>query len=37
MQAYKEWRSNLDKHLSLLNNLLKTEIPQSFYKIGVQV
>ena len=37
MQACNEWGSNLDKCLSSLNNLLKTEIPPSFSKIGVQV
>ena len=37
MQAYKKLRSNLDKCLSPLNNLQKTEISPSFDKIGVQV
>ena len=35
MEAYKEWGSNFDKYLSPLNNLLKTEIFLSLYKIEV--
>ena len=37
MQACKDWGSNLDKCLSPLKYLLKTEILSSFYKVGVQV
>ena len=37
MLADNERGSDLDKFLSNLNNLLKTEVPPFFYKIGGHV